>query len=149
MFDNKSELMENIDEMGIYLDWIGVLLRDINEDYLQPLAHDCKGKDYGATQLVRYAGEQMEAKGDMVERFLCEISKRYRAITRLVFNQEQIKDRRDMTRAERIDEILNDVNAAVSIIENRPDWLDSMKELNGKAWALAMEKGKTADTQSS
>lgn len=51
---------------------------------------------------------------------------------------EPPKDHEDMTRTERIDEIMNQICTFAGMIENFPDWLERMKHLNFVAMCLAM-----------
>ena len=138
MFDNKAELMHNLDEMSIYLDWTAVLMRDLMEDYLMPLAHDFTGKDYEAIRLIWTEADPMAEKGEMIERFLGEIAEHYRALSGLVFAQAKPKDHKDMTRDERIAEAMTDITRSVEKIGERADWLERMKVLNFCAMSLGM-----------
>ena len=81
----EHELMGNIDEMGIYINWAGVLLRDLIEDYLEPLARSCAGRGYDTSMLIASEGATMLDKAEMIERFLHEVSNRHRAMSDLVF----------------------------------------------------------------
>ena len=78
-------------------------------------------------------------KSDMLLEIISEIHTILTTLDRLTTpSKEAPKNHRDMTRAERIDEILNEITEAVGKIENRPDWLDRMKILNFCAIVLAM-----------
>ena len=140
--DSMDVIRDNLNEMGVLFDWVGILLRDITSDYLEPLAYGKAGKEYDVESLVWCEGEAMAEKAEMILAFMSHITDHYDKISAAVFTSNPPRNHRDMTRAERIDEILNDVNEAVGIIEDRPDWLETMKELNGKAWALALRKDK-------
>lgn len=135
--DNKGKIMHNLDEMGIYIDWIAVLLRDLIESYLMPLAHDCTGKTYTTMQLVESEADRMATKAEMIERFLGEIADHYRAMTDLVFRPGPIPDYKTMTNAERVTEIKSDILKSIDRIATLPDWLDRLKDLNGRAFVLA------------
>jgi len=52
--------------------------------------------------------------------------------------KEPTKDHQDMSKTERVDEILNQIGVFAGMIENFPDWLDRMKKLNFTASCLAM-----------
>lgn len=140
--NNMDKMQHNLDEMSIYIDWAAILMRDLIEGFLQPLAHDCNGRSYSTMTLIWSEAEAMGEKAEMVNRFLSHVADHHRAMSALVFAPDP-PNHRDITRAERIDEIMNDINKAVGLIEDRPDWLETMKELNGKAWALALKKGKS------
>lgn len=77
--------------------------------------------------------------GDMLLEMALEMQTVATTLIELIRSkQEPEKDHQDMTRAERIDEILNDINKSVSRIEERPDWLECMKDLNYHAIMLGM-----------
>ena len=139
--DKLVKLMNHMDEMGIYIDWVAVLMRDLIEDYLMPLAHDCTGKDYEAIHLIWTEADPMATKGEMVERYLGEIADHYRAMMDIVFSPQPTRNHKDMTRDERIAEIMGDITRSVEQIAERPDWLDCMKHLN--MYAAHMAEGTT------
>ena len=78
-------------------------------------------------------------KSDMLMEIISEALTILTTLDRLTTpSKEAPKNHRDMTRAERIDEIMNDINKAVGKIENKEDWLDRLKILNVCAIMLAM-----------
>lgn len=135
--EKRWEAMRHMDEIGIYIEYVDVLLRDIVEKYLMALVHK---KDCTPAVLVEFEGEAMLTKGEMVERFIGEISDHYHELTSYIFTPEPIPDHASMTNEQRVREITGDIEKAVEIIAARPDWLDTMKRLNAIVWTPATDR---------
>lgn len=99
--ENRAELMHNLDEMGLYMDWVAVLMRDLSENFITSLANKCAGENYTIEQLIASEADTMATKADMIERFLGEIADHYRAMTGLVFRPDPIPDHKTMTDEQR------------------------------------------------
>lgn len=138
--NNEDKMQQNLDEMSIYIDWAAILMRDLIEGFLQPLAHDCNGRSYSTMTLIWSEAEAMGEKAEMVNRFLSHVADHHRAISALMVAKDA-QDHSTITNTERLQEITGDIEKAVELIAKRPDWLENMKHLNAVAWEIA-----TADT---
>lgn len=137
MFENtKTSLMPHMDAIGMRLDYIDTLLRDVLESFLIPLVHD---KETNPAHLVYCEAESTLQKAEMMQYFMGELGDHYRAMLPLVFRPDPIPDHSTMTNTERVKEITGDIEKAVELIAQRPDWLETMKHLNFIAWALATD----------
>lgn len=132
-FDAKGELMTHMDAIGLNVEYIDVLLRDLLESFLMPMVHG----DHSPTALARLEAEPMLTKAEMIEQFMGQIGEHYRAMIPYIFSQMPMGDHATMTDDERVAEIAGDIAKAILQIAERPDWLEALKHLNAIAWAFA------------
>jgi len=136
-FDAKGELMTHMDAIGLNIEYIDVLLRDLLESFLMPMVHG----DHSPAALAKVEAEPMLTKAEMIEQFMGQIGEHYRAMIPYIFSQMPMGDHATMTDDERVAEIAGDIAKAILQIAERPDWLEALKHLNAVAWEIA-----TADT---
>lgn len=132
-FDSKGELMTHMDAIGLNIEYIDVLMRDLLESFLMPMVHG----DHSPAALARLEAEPMLTKAEMIEQFMGQIGEHYRSMIPYIFSHMPMGDHDTMTDDERVAEIADDIGKAILQIAKRPDWLEAMKHLNAIAWAFA------------
>jgi len=129
------EYMERIDRLSDIAERVSLLLGDIIEDFVDPIycadgnaktvvPIACLGAN-SAYLKVHMAWEMNQSVWEEAVAMVKELSK------------QSPKSHRDMTNAERVAEITNDITASIRSIEGRVDWLERMKKLNFASMALA------------
>lgn len=132
-FEDHAEVMRHMDAIGLNLEYVDVLLRDIIEGFLMPLVHG----DHTPGTLAKIEAGPTLTKAEMLETFMGQITEHHAAMLPFIFTPDPMPDHSTMSDAEREAEISRDILKAVEKIALRPDWLEKLKLLNFVAWEIA------------
>lgn len=137
--ENKITLIMDTTERA------NLLCEEVVEDYFTPLELASRDGNIQEIRILAEAdGYRARLKCQILSDLIENISTALREVKEMARPTEEAdpidqpsKDHSDMTRTERVDEILNRINNSVGKIENLPDWLERMKFLNFCAIMLA------------
>ena len=133
-------MLEIGDKIGLIMEIVGradLMNQEIDEDYLTPMEFASREGDTSKIRMLAIAdGHRARLKSQILSDLIENIASALREVKEMAqptkeadLSEQPSKDHSYMTRTERIDEILNQMNENVGRIELLPDWLERMKFL--------------------
>ena len=92
-FEELGEVRRHMDAIGLNLEYVDVLLRDVIEGFLMPLAHG----DHTPGTLAKIEAGPTLTKAEMLETFMGQITEHHNAMLPFIFTPDPIPDHSTMT----------------------------------------------------